>query len=308
MELRLWRVLSDKDAPRGGILRGLATMREAMAKSEPGRDLAVFYFSGHGALIDGEFYLLPQDVDVGDPVAITTTALPTSMLRRQLEGLGQYGRVLVLLDARRSGGAMANGQALTVDAARLRRALVGPNITVLTSSTSAQLSRENPDWGNGAFTEIFLEALGSRADANKNGLISLSELTQRNSRQSSKSTSEKRLRHTPFRVGPICWIAGYIGVQIGIPPYKSVRVFLQESPNSRVVVPCTVVEKCTLGIEFTGSERVGRHQRAGFVGNLTEGVVEEGARDGAIEISDLGNAAKTISMVEETLTGLKGAA
>ncbi len=99
------------------------------------------------------------------------------MLRQQLEGLGQYGRVLVLLDACRSGGAMANGQALTVDAARLRGALVGPNVTVLTSSTSTQLSREDPGWRNGAFTEIFLEALGSRADANKNGLISVSELT-----------------------------------------------------------------------------------------------------------------------------------
>jgi WD40 repeat protein len=169
--------LSNKDATKGGILRGLATMREAMAKSEPGRDLAVFHFSGHGALVDGEFYLLTHDVDVGDGVSITSTALPASMLRRQLEGLGQYGRVLVLLDACRSGGAMANGEALTVDAAHLRTALVGPNITVLTSSTSDQLSREDAGWGNGAFTEIFLEALSSRADVNKNGLISVSELT-----------------------------------------------------------------------------------------------------------------------------------
>lgn len=169
--------LSNDEATRGGILRGLATMRKAMAESEPGQDLAVFHFSGHGALIDGEFYLLPQDVDVADPVAITSTALPASMLRKQLEGLGQYGRVLVLLDACRSGGAMANGAALSVDAARLRSALVGPNITVLTSSTSDQLSREDPIWGNGAFTEIFLEALSSRADGDSNGRISVSELT-----------------------------------------------------------------------------------------------------------------------------------
>ena len=49
--------------------------------------------------------------------------------------------------------------------------------TVLTSSTTDQLSREDPTWGNGAFTEVFLEALGSRADTNKNGQISVSELT-----------------------------------------------------------------------------------------------------------------------------------
>jgi DNA-binding beta-propeller fold protein YncE len=169
--------LTNQDATREGILRGLATMRAAMARSERGRDLAVVHFSGHGALVDGEFYLLPHDVKVGDPVAIKHTALSASALRQELEGLAQYGRVLVLLDACRSGGAMAAGQALAVDATRLRTALVGPNITVLTSSTAEQLSREDPQWGNGAFTEIVLEALSSRADADKNGMISISELT-----------------------------------------------------------------------------------------------------------------------------------
>jgi hypothetical protein len=169
--------LSNQDATRAGILRGLATMREAMARGEPGRDLAVVHFSGHGALLDGEFYLLPHDVDVGDAVTIKHTALSASMLRQELEGLGQYGRVLVLLDACRSGGAMATGQALAVDATRLRTVLVRSNITVLTSSDAAELSREDPQWGNGAFTEILLEALSSRADANRNGLISVSELT-----------------------------------------------------------------------------------------------------------------------------------
>jgi uncharacterized caspase-like protein len=169
--------LSNQDATKEGILRGLATIRQALARSEPGRDLAVVHFSGHGALLDGEFYLLPHGVNAGDEVTIKTTALPASDFRRELDGLAQYGRVLVLLDACRSGGAMASGQALAADATRLRAALVGPNITVLTSSSAAELSREDPRWGNGAFTKIVLEALSSRADANRNGLISVSELT-----------------------------------------------------------------------------------------------------------------------------------
>jgi WD40 repeat protein len=169
--------LRNEEATRAGILRGLATMRQAMARSEPGRDLAVVQFSGHGTLLDGEFYLLPHDVDASDPVVIKATALSASLLRQELEGLAAHGRVLVLLDACRSGGAMATGQALAADATRLRAALVGPNITVLTSSTAAELSREDPQWGNGAFTKIVLEALSSRADANRNGLISISELT-----------------------------------------------------------------------------------------------------------------------------------
>jgi hypothetical protein len=169
--------LSNQDATKEGILRGLATMRQARARSAPGRDLAVVHFSGHGALLDGEFYVLPHGVNAGDEVAIKTTALPASDLRRELEGLAPYGRVLVLLDACRSGGAMASGQALAADATRLRAAQVGPNITVLTSSSTAELSREHPQWGHGAFTTIVLEALSSRADANRNGLISISKLT-----------------------------------------------------------------------------------------------------------------------------------
>lgn len=169
--------LRNEEATRGQILRGLATMRDAMAKGVPGQDLAVFHYSGHGAMVDGQFYLLPRDVDVKDPVAIKTTGLSAAVLRDELHALGQHGRVLVLLDACRSGGAMANGEALAVDATRLRAALVGPNITVLTSSTAAQLSREHEDWANGAFTEVLLEALDGRADANSNGRINVSELT-----------------------------------------------------------------------------------------------------------------------------------
>jgi hypothetical protein len=169
--------LSNQDATRAGILGGLATMRQAMARSEPGRDLAVVHFSGHGTLLGGEFYLLPYGVNAGDEVAIKATALPASDLHREFAGLAQYGRVLVLLDACRSGGAMASSQALAADATRLRAALAGSNITVLTSSSAAELSREDPQWGHGAFTTIVLEALSSRADANRNGLISISELT-----------------------------------------------------------------------------------------------------------------------------------
>ena len=69
-----------------------------------------------------------------------------------------------------------HGQALAVDATRLRTALVGPNITVLTSPTADQLSREDPQWGHGAFTKLGW-SLSSAADADKNGMISISEFT-----------------------------------------------------------------------------------------------------------------------------------
>ena len=51
-------------------------------------DVAVLHFSGHGAVVDGEFYLLPHDADVGDPVAIRTTALAARDLRSEIARAG----------------------------------------------------------------------------------------------------------------------------------------------------------------------------------------------------------------------------
>jgi len=51
------------------------------------------------------------------------------------------------------------------------------NVTVLTSSSANELSREDNAWKNGAFTRVLIEALGREADQNHDGLISMSEMT-----------------------------------------------------------------------------------------------------------------------------------
>ena len=98
-------------------------------------------------------------------------------LRDELRALGQYGRVLVLLDACRSGAATADGASLPLDAEVLRAALATANVTVLTSSSGGEASRDDARWNNGAFTEVLLDALGSAADTDRNGLVSITELT-----------------------------------------------------------------------------------------------------------------------------------
>jgi uncharacterized caspase-like protein len=50
-------------------------------------------------------------------------------------------------------------------------------VTVLTSSTTNEFSREDEKWNNGAFTKVLLDALGPDADEDHDGLISMSELT-----------------------------------------------------------------------------------------------------------------------------------
>ncbi len=163
------QVLLDKDADRAGILRALATMRADMERGG-GNDLAVVHFSGHGALVDGKLYLLPYDVDARDDVGIEDKGLSIDQFRSELLELAKHGRVLVLLDACHSG-------AFGMDSTELGKELAAANVTVLTSSSSREVSRESDTWQHGAFTEALLDAFSDpEADVDRNGLISTNGL------------------------------------------------------------------------------------------------------------------------------------
>jgi len=162
----------DNDANKGGILRAFETMRASM-EAGGADDLAVVHFSGHGALVDGELYLLPYGVDARDNVGIKTSGLRIDELRGELLKLAEHGRVLVLLDACHSGATTMNGTTLAMDGTALRTALAAANVTVLTSSSGSEVSREDPAWQHGAFTKVLLDAFNDpAADINHNSLIS----------------------------------------------------------------------------------------------------------------------------------------
>ena len=137
------QALLDKDANRVGIRRGLQTLRTAMERGG-GNDLAVVHFSGHGALVDGTLYLLPQETDARDAVGIKDTALSIDDLR---------GRTAGACQARPGAGAARRlpfrrddawtAPPLAMDATALRTGLAAANVTVLTSSRGDQKSRED---------------------------------------------------------------------------------------------------------------------------------------------------------------------
>ncbi len=164
--------LLDSEASKSGIIDALQTMRDGMSKGA-GNDLAVVYFSGHGAMVDDKLYLLPADVDASRPARIKATALSIDDLRDELLELAKHGRVLVLLDACHSGATSMDGVKLAMDSTRLRSGLAAGNVTVLTSSSGDEVSYEDKRWQHGAFTKVLLDAFGdAEADVNKNGLIS----------------------------------------------------------------------------------------------------------------------------------------
>jgi len=165
--------LHDETATKRGIFEAFASMQRKMG----GQDLAIVMFAGQGAIIDDQFYLLPYGVEPGTLAAIEASAIPASQFHAEVRKLAEHGRVLVLLDACHSGAVAADGSKLATNADLLRSTMASSNVTVLTSSSAEESSRENDAWNNGAFTKVLLEAFGKDADENHDGLISMSELS-----------------------------------------------------------------------------------------------------------------------------------
>jgi Caspase domain/WD domain, G-beta repeat len=95
--------LHDRTADKAGIFEALAAMERNMGRGE-GQDLAVVMFSGHGTMIDGEFYLVPHGADNSTPARFKATGIPAAQFQSEIAKLAKHGRVLVLLDACRSAG------------------------------------------------------------------------------------------------------------------------------------------------------------------------------------------------------------
>jgi hypothetical protein len=203
------QVLVNQDANKGGILRALATMRAGMGRTGNNNDLAVVHFSGHGALVEGKLYLLPYDIDARDPVGIKTNGLSIDELKGELVELAKHGRVLVLLDACHSGATTMGGAALEMDSTALRTGLAAANVTVLTSSSGGEVSREDAAWRHGAFTKELLDAFNDpAADPEHAGLISTTALARYLATRVSSLTGgaqnpgmEVRFETTVFAVG-----------------------------------------------------------------------------------------------------------
>jgi Caspase domain len=168
------QVLRNGEATRAGIFRALDTIQKTVLPD----DVAVFHFSGHGARVGEALFLLPYEVDPRDSAGIEGSAIEIEALQKKLLQLAERGRVLVLLDACRSGTITEDRANTAVDASQLRTALAAANVTVLTSSSGEENSIEHEKWQNGAFTQVFLDALGQDADSDRNSVVSMTELTR----------------------------------------------------------------------------------------------------------------------------------
>jgi len=188
------RILSDAEASGAALRDGLAWLtREARAG-----DFAALFLAGHGVDdASGRYFFLPYD---SDPARLAETALAYDEIKQTLTSLA--ARSLLFVDTCHAGGIWGRPGEPSSDVVRVVNDLSSPEngVIVFASSTHAQLSLENADWENGAFTEALLEGLSGRADLFGDGEVTVSTLDAYISRRVKKLTAG---RQTPAVGKPV---------------------------------------------------------------------------------------------------------
>lgn len=179
--------LTDRQATREEVLRGLTWLKEAMKSKN---DVGVVFFSGHGLQDDqGNLYLLPIDVDTSDLFA---TGVPSEQITKRLAGV--TGQVVTLLDACHSGAVGKLGD--------LIRDLGGDDcgVWVIASSDGAEPSLESNALRRGNFTHALVEGLSGKADLYQKGEVLISHLQ---SYVQARVVELSRDRQHPVFTGPL---------------------------------------------------------------------------------------------------------
>lgn len=172
--------IQNSEATKETILKSL---KEIQSKCKQG-DVFVFYYAGHGSMsvVNEEdksvFYLVPYEItNLYSDEILQKYGISAGELQTISKGI-KAQKQLFVLDACQSGGAvnvLANRGAIEEKAMALLARSTGTYF--LTASGSEQLAGEFAILRHGVFTFALLQGLSGQADANKDGKISVKELS-----------------------------------------------------------------------------------------------------------------------------------
>jgi WD40 repeat protein len=166
--------LYDEQATRQNILAKL----EELTKIIHPEDVFIFYYAGHGSMVDNLFYFIPTEaLRLYDAGSLHKEAIEATMLQEQFKHIKAL-KQLIIMDACQSGGSvelLANRGASEEKAiAQLSRSA---GIHVMASAGSEQFAAEFTELGHGLFTYVLIRALQGEADgAPKDGKVTIYEL------------------------------------------------------------------------------------------------------------------------------------
>jgi WD40 repeat protein len=166
--------LYDKQATRENIL---AALEELSQKARP-EDVFMFYYAGHGSMVDDDFYFIPAgNVSLYQLDKLAGESIRAGEIQEKFRDIPALKQV-VILDACQSGGStqiLAQRGAMEEKAmAQLSRS---SGVHVLAAAGSEQYATEVSALGHGLFTYTILEALEGGADGSpRDGNVTVYEL------------------------------------------------------------------------------------------------------------------------------------
>lgn len=154
------RLLTDDKATKDDVLDGLDWLKHKVTAT----DVGIMFVAGHGMNDDlGNYYFLPHNVN---PEQLIRTGVSQNDIKLTFASL--QGRAVFFVDTCHSGGVLGS---VKTDGFVNELGSAENGAVVFAASTAGQLSQEDPNWGNGAFTKSVVEGLSGKADLRKNGLI-----------------------------------------------------------------------------------------------------------------------------------------
>ncbi len=166
--------LYDKNAHKDNILNAV---KEIADNAKP-KDVFIFYYAGHGSMLDDNFYFIPTDcIRLYDKEALETNAILAEYMQDKFNQIKALKQIMIL-DACQSGAATEvlghRGAGREKAIAQLSRS---SGIHVLASAGSKQYAVEFKSLGHGLFTYVLLNAMKGNADGSPlDGKITVYEL------------------------------------------------------------------------------------------------------------------------------------
>jgi len=165
--------LYDRKATKEAILDKLKDLQQSAPQ-----DVVVIYLAGHGDSIENIWYFVPWEVTTPEREEVMKAQGFSSVeLKDQIAKIGAQ-KVLILIDACKSGAAMLAFAGRGVeDRKALAQLARSTGVHVVAASTKEQLATEIPALGHGVFTYTLLEGLSGQADGSpKDGTVTVREL------------------------------------------------------------------------------------------------------------------------------------
>ena len=165
-------VLTNEEATRENILSGLSRF---LGQAGPD-DVAVLFVAGHGIrdLTTGSYYFLPAPATADN---LVTEGLRMSDFDEMLRVVRRnVHAVVVMLDTCHAGALGIPSSRVVSGDEMARQMTAGEGFFLLAATKPGEESKEQPGLAHGAFTYAVLEGLRGSADANGDGLLTVSEL------------------------------------------------------------------------------------------------------------------------------------